>query len=1157
VTNGPWGATLDNTPTFTYQGNDTDGFVVGYYVSIDQNPPTQWTTNTTWTSPELENGSHTFYVMARDDDGTNSSAVPHGFVITEVTGIIFVNGTGGDNSNDGSSWALAVKTIQRGVDLVGASGWMVLVADGTYKGDGNKNIDFGGKDIYLKSNGSAETCIINCESNGRGFYFNNGETLDAYVDGFTVMNGNAPGGGGIYVNSEASIINCRILHNVADGPSAHTSCGGGIWFPSNSKGLIANCIFDNNTAHQAGGGIFTRDGNVFVTVVNTIVRNNEAFVDGGGIYIWDTDITIDNCLVINNVADFGGGVLITQGTVARIHRTRIINNTASGTRTAGGLDWEDGASLTMTSCLIANNTALGSDGGGIYCDGGGNGSVINCTITGNIALEGGGIYVALNTNPAFINTIIWNNDALLNGREIYAANPFVMNYCNYPNNAMNASNIYNPGNITENNCYNNDPQFLAPEVNNYHLYITSPCIDAGCNSLVPVEAIADLDGNPRILNGTVDIGAYEWVTTGGNIPPGVTITGGPEGSVFGDTHLFAYKGYDADGSVAGYFVSIDIYPPDVWTTQNSWTTPAVSYGQHTFHVMSQDNLGENSSVASRSYFRISIPPTIRITGGPDGATTDNTATFTYTASDTDGTVNGYYVSVDQSPPSTWTTNAFWTTAPLSSGVHTFTVLAQDNTGTNSSVVSREFVVFNVIDTIYVNGATGDNSNDGSSWPLAVKTIQRGIDLAGASGYMVLVADGTYAGNGNKDLNLNAKNIYLKSNGGPNSCIINCELAGRGINIINGEDRTAVIDGLKIINGNFDYGGAIQASASPTIFNCIFDNNYVAGRGGAVRCSGSSMACVVRCTFTNNKTWDDGGGIAFDGTGKSTVRSCYFANNHAGLAGDWGRAGGSVWSRYSDMITLENCTILNSTTTTDGGGLWICNGVGITLIDCLVDNNTADHGGGISCGGIVTIINTIFTNNNARDTYGGGIESWESPADIMLINCLLANNSALDSGGGIYMRNNDNADIRQTTIANNKAGYGGGVYCGSPNSNYFYNSIIWNNSATQQGNQIYTTSGSVVVNLVNCDSANNALNPLNYSGTGSVVENNCINTDPAFVNVSTKNYRLSVVSPCIDTGSNTLVPLNFLYDLDGNPRIIDGAAPWDGPKVDIGAYEYQP
>jgi len=77
-------------------------------------------------------------------------------------------------------------TIQKGIG-VASPGDIVLVHDGAYTGSGNKNLDFKGKNITVKSENGAESTIIDCENSGRGFYFHNGETSDAKVEGFSIQ----------------------------------------------------------------------------------------------------------------------------------------------------------------------------------------------------------------------------------------------------------------------------------------------------------------------------------------------------------------------------------------------------------------------------------------------------------------------------------------------------------------------------------------------------------------------------------------------------------------------------------------------------------------------------------------------------------------------------------------------------------------------------------------------------------------------------------------------------------------------------------------------------------------------------------------------------------------------------------------------------------
>ena len=79
-------------------------------------------------------------------------------------------------------------TIQAGIDSA-VPGDTILVADGTYTGGGNRNIDFGGENIVLMSENGPEFTVIDCEGSSsdprRGFTFHSGEDSSAVVDGFT------------------------------------------------------------------------------------------------------------------------------------------------------------------------------------------------------------------------------------------------------------------------------------------------------------------------------------------------------------------------------------------------------------------------------------------------------------------------------------------------------------------------------------------------------------------------------------------------------------------------------------------------------------------------------------------------------------------------------------------------------------------------------------------------------------------------------------------------------------------------------------------------------------------------------------------------------------------------------------------------------------
>src|SRR5262245_42288792 len=69
------------------------------------------------------------------------------------------------------------------------NGDRVIVADGTYSGAGNRNLDFAGKHIRVESSGGPANCIIDCQAQGRAFHFHSDEAPAARLTGFTIQNG--------------------------------------------------------------------------------------------------------------------------------------------------------------------------------------------------------------------------------------------------------------------------------------------------------------------------------------------------------------------------------------------------------------------------------------------------------------------------------------------------------------------------------------------------------------------------------------------------------------------------------------------------------------------------------------------------------------------------------------------------------------------------------------------------------------------------------------------------------------------------------------------------------------------------------------------------------------------------------------------------------
>ena len=202
------------------------------------------------------------------------------------------------------------------------------------------------------------------------------------------------------------------------------------------------------------------------------LTNGAAQDSGGGVWCESSGAVVTNCVLTRNSAWRGGGAW--SGT---------LNNC---TLTSNGAECGGGAYLgTLNNCTLAGNYAVWG-GGGAW-----GGTLNNCTLTGNRGSEGGGGAHVSTLN----NCIVYYNTAW--GVENYDWS--TLNYC------CTTPLPAGMGNFTT------APQFVDTNGwSNLRLQANSPCINAANNAYV--SGGTDLHGNPRIVGGTVDIGAYELQT---------------------------------------------------------------------------------------------------------------------------------------------------------------------------------------------------------------------------------------------------------------------------------------------------------------------------------------------------------------------------------------------------------------------------------------------------------------------------------------------------------------------------------------------------------------------------------------------------------------------------------------------------------------------
>jgi hypothetical protein len=434
-------------------------------------------------------------------------------------------------------------TIQQAIDAA-TSGDIVLVSPGTY----DERIDFSGKAITVRGSGGAEATTINAPLPGSGSVvtFANGEGLDSRLEGFTLTGGwtEYPGGGGICCDHTSPTILNNIISNNGAGWASSNGYGGGVYSSGGSPVIFSNTITQNWVSVYYGGlshgaGLYLKGGTPIV-VANTISENENYTPpggpaspgQGGGIFASYTNALIAKNLIQDNKAFSGIGICVYGGNVS-IKSNIIISNSITWQGGYGG-----GICLNYCSSLIENNIIAYNHtpnvAGGIRCH---NCSplIVNNVICNNWTGNSGGGINCHSSSPTIANTILWDNSAPT-GPEIWIGETSIPSTLtiSYSDVKGGQSSVYvDPGcNLNWGpGMIDSDPLFVDPANGDFHLTFLSPCRGSGDNTAV--TELYDFEGDPRICQGTVDIGADECYR-----------------------HLYCMGNFTSGGSIEGKFVGL-------------------------------------------------------------------------------------------------------------------------------------------------------------------------------------------------------------------------------------------------------------------------------------------------------------------------------------------------------------------------------------------------------------------------------------------------------------------------------------------------------------------------------------------------------------------------------------------------------------------------
>jgi len=430
----------------------------------------------------------------------------------------FVDGnSGSDGGNDCTSAANPCATIQQAIDSAQA-GDTVQIADATYT-----EMLVVDKALAMRGQSRAGTIIQAAADRGTASdrVISVDDDTDFELSDVTIRHGNTDlDGGGL---------KCRggdlLLERVAFTRNDATESGAGLSTGDNVV-VMNDVIFSENGSSETrqAGGAFLGENFVVTdaTLNNVVFENNTARANAGALDLFNAQSSLNNVAFIGNSTEGNGGGLFyrTSNSVVSSLQFRdvsFVGNSADGN--GGGMYALFDAPYSMVNVMFSGN--LANLGGALFNQGGTTGTRVltNVTMSGNRAgLRGGAIDRP--QDMTFRNTVIWNNrdetgtgtaeatmDDFFSDSVVEVSNSLLQGY---PANEFPGSNNLDGTDPDNNPLFRNavNPNGAPSLAGDLRLELESPVRDVGNNGFVTGIA-TDLDGKPRIVGGTVDLGAFE------------------------------------------------------------------------------------------------------------------------------------------------------------------------------------------------------------------------------------------------------------------------------------------------------------------------------------------------------------------------------------------------------------------------------------------------------------------------------------------------------------------------------------------------------------------------------------------------------------------------------------------------------------------------
>ncbi|HEY3412500.1 MAG TPA: right-handed parallel beta-helix repeat-containing protein [Armatimonadota bacterium] len=1088
-----------------------------------------------------------------ESDGTHYVVVPI---------IIRVNGLTGNDTNDGSTWALAKRTIQAGINAAGGGGEIWVAGNRTIpvtayteritvrSGVALYGGFLGNETARPQRDPVNNPTVIDGQSGGNVVTVPSSAGATEIVDGFTIGNktsgsqyvGIACANAALTLNNDVLTLNTHGLYGdgavlVVTNSTLKNNSQQGIYCVNNCSLTLSDSLLSGNGGHGIYSTTGTLNADRVVSQDNTYsgiqwengvsnVADSTIQRDGYGLYLSGTTIVVHNT-VQNNVGRSSVPGVYVNG-FATVDNNRILNNGGGGLQATGGQPVLTGYTINITNNTVTGNNQNNGTAG-VFCelDNTATGLIQSNTIRNNYNTysqgSGGGVFLRYGA-PVVLNNNISNNSAGYGGGVFFDRT-----------NALFANNIVSANGVS----YSGGAFYCsqgAPVIVNNTVTANSASLDGGAlycdNSTVTLKNTIMAFNSPGIYKNTAGV-----LTMGNN-------------DVFGNAD------YDASGFVLTGSINQNPMlagPPardfhiqanspcrnagDIAAVQTGWKDldgQARVQGT-TVDIGVDESYGENYST---------VPVIIRVK--PSGSDANDGLSWATAKQTIQGGVEAAAGGGE-----VWVAGGTYNELV---NVKTAVSLYGGFGGTETNRTQRSITFFStIIDggsagnvvtvslgagaTETVDGFTIQKSGTGASGVVcsnaAVVLANDTIQLCGygmsASGSVVQVTNSSFSNNNNGG----------GGNGRGISCSSNCSLSLTNVTVNNNQQEAIFSDSgiltASNLTANSNYYGAVNWTGSATINGGTF-----IGNGYGVYSNGTLM--LTNSVISNSV--NRGGNYGVNAIGFVTIDHTRVLNNSGtgiSVSGDH-----PVLTGYT--VNVTNCTVTGNYLYNGTAGVY-CNvtGTATSLIQGnLISGNSNTYGPGT--GGALYLDGAaqqmVLNNAIVGNTSGNGAGLYSNQSNFTAASNLIANNSVTQNGSGIgagvYL-NRGTAYLINNTIASNVTAAGGdagGIYAYECTATLANNIVAYN-----QIGGISKTAGSVLTLRYNDVFSNTTYA---YKGLPDPLGTN-IKVDPQLFNVPAGNYHLKSTSPCIDAGDNGSIQPGWV-DIDGNPRL-------GGSVVDIGADEY--